>query len=65
MVLQLLENDGWWGPDKNQFDGWWVLKFLLMGGVFLNKEPPDPRSPLLFLEFPLHKNSAFLAHLSL
>ena len=32
LVLQLFENYGWWDPDKNQFDGWWGLKFVLMGG---------------------------------
>ena len=37
-VLQLLENDGWWGPDKSQFDGGWGLKFLLM--FFFKCLPP-------------------------
>ena len=43
MVLQLLENYGWWCSEKNQFDGWLGLKFVLMGGVcFFKKVPPDP-----------------------
>ena len=32
----------WWGPDKNQFDGWWELKFVLMGGGIFLKVPPTP-----------------------